>query len=143
MRHPALRLRSSYYYQIQIGSQPPDDNLRKNDIKFYNRCNKLYESGLSLDDAVVSGSIHLKPMHYWTHDSQGSLLLDYVGKLETLSSDLSIISDSIGLELGQIPVINKSKKPGYEQCQSSFFSSEAYAQIQRTYSKDFGLFEYE
>jgi hypothetical protein len=140
VRHPALRLRSSYHYQIKIGSQPPDDNLLKNDMGFYNRCRKLFETGHSLDEAIISGDMNYRPMHNWTHDSDGNLLVDYVCKLENIDAGLPIIWSSIGLDkkdLDQIPVTNRSVETNQDQHPSAYFTGEAYALIKQNYAKDF------
>lgn len=86
-----------------------------------------------------------RPQAYWLGNGPGQkqLMVDYIGRVETIDSDIVNVLKIIGLEkaiynLSEIPVLNKSSYSN----RSDFSSPDVIARIVAKYSVDFELFGY-
>jgi hypothetical protein len=71
-------------------------------------------------------------------DDAGELLVDYVGRHETIHQDFLAICESIGVNVS-LPHLNQSASVDYRQ----YYSSRARDLVQSTYAEDIALFDYE
>ena len=71
-------------------------------------------------------------------DSAGELLVDYVGRHETISRDFQAIAETIGLK-ASLPHLNQSSSASYRQ----HYSARARDLVQSAYAEDIALFDYE
>jgi len=84
-------------------------------------------------------SWHTQPQFEHLYDSTGKLLIDYVGKVETLQSDLDNILDRLELPRRQIKNINKTSHRHYTE----YYDDETREIIEKKYAKDIEYFGYE
>lgn len=69
----------------------------------------------SFMDKVVKKELEKKnffygPQYDYLYDETGNLMVDYVGKLESLVEDMQLVLQKAGLEGHEIPHVNKSEK---------------------------------
>ena len=77
---------------------------------------------------------HLKPQHYFLCDSEDKILVDFLGRFESIEKDFKIIAEKLNIKakLGH-------KNKGTEQCP---INKETEEMIREIYKKDFEIFYY-
>ena len=115
------------------------------------------------DDDYETGSDryrHVLPQYEFLHDERGNLLVDYVGRFESLDSDFAQVCRQLGIEAAPLPRVNtfsevmasvllkrgkiragqniELEKPHY----SRFYDDETRAWVERHYAKDIQTFNY-
>ncbi|WP_076418349.1 sulfotransferase family 2 domain-containing protein [Colwellia sp. UCD-KL20] len=81
-----------------------------------------------------------QPQHAFIYDEQGHLLTDFVGKVETLTSDIKVINKKLGRSI-TIPHANKTSTG--ESYKEAYLNQAMIDIVQRIYAKDIELFGYE
>lgn len=80
---------------------------------------------------------HGRPQWWWLQNRDGSLMVDYVARLETIGDDWQTICDRIGVDT-PLPHRNKSKRDRYQ----TYYDSESREIIGEVYKKDIKEFGY-
>jgi hypothetical protein len=84
-----------------------------------------------------------EPQKCWLTDAQGVLCVDYVARMESLTSDIAIILKQLGLPAPETPIPQQNRSKGYRLSLISELSSGAVIDsIRSRYAKDFELFKY-
>ena len=82
---------------------------------------------------------HLLPQYNFIYDSQGQLMVNYVGKFENLRKDFRIICNEIGLFEVELPWSNSTKKKTDYRI---YYDDETYQMVKELYVKDIEYFGY-
>ena len=96
-----------------------------------------------LRDCVVGDVVqdrwdfHWKPQHLHVCDKRGRLIVDYVGRFESLSSDLAHISERIGLP-ASLPHLNRTEHRPYQD----YYDAQARSWVAQKFRKDIDMFRY-
>ena len=102
---------------------------------------------------------HIMPQYDLLHDKQGQLLVDFVGRFETLQSDFDQVCMQLGIKDSELPHRNKSNKKSrnlkrslrnwlYMNGENSkdsyleFYDSETIEIVGNLYRKDIDAFAY-
>ena len=102
---------------------------------------------------------HIMPQYDMLHDADGKLLVDFVGKFETLQTDFDQVCKQLGIDDSQLPHRNPSNKKSrnikrrvrnfiYQNKESNkrkyteYFDDETLAAVTRLYEKDIETFQY-
>lgn len=98
VRNPWARLVSEYRY------------------RHYDRRRSFREfvtTGLPTRDAYSDFYRHIMPQYEFLHDADGELLVDYVGRFETLQNDFDTVCSRLGITESTLPHVNSSGvRPG-------------------------------
>jgi hypothetical protein len=103
---------------------------------------------------------HVMPQYDMLHDNNGKLLVDFVGRFESLQEDFDKVCDHLGIEESQLPHRNRSDKKsrdlkrktrnwmfanGENQLRSlaDFYDDETREAVAEFYRKDIEAFGYE
>jgi hypothetical protein len=79
-----------------------------------------YHRHMSFKDFVISGLPErspkgvyrqIQPQHEYIWRESGELLVDFVGRFESLQADFSVIADRLGFQDSQLPHVNASALP--------------------------------
>lgn len=74
----------------------------------------------------------------YVHDADGRLIVDFVGKFESLQDDVKHVQEKIGIHF-DLPHLNATKHPHY----SKFLTPAAIETVARLWEPDFRAFGYE
>ncbi len=91
-----------------------------------------------LDTVQPWNHILFRPQHEFVADADGRLLVDAVGRVETMQQSWDAICARIGIESGQLAITNQSSHLGY----ADYYDAELIERIGSLYHQDFKLFGY-
>lgn len=133
VRNPWDRFLSLYFYRKTRGNLPADLSF-----KDYVR---------QLDEPRYRGrcTLHSYPVYYYSMseyllDSDGNLLVDFVGRYENREHDLKVVADRLGVEFSGIHL---QKVKLREHHYSQYYDEETKALVARVYQMDVAVFGYE
>jgi hypothetical protein len=95
-----------------------------------------------------TGEIEVKPSVFYSFaynqleyisDTNGNLLVDFVGRFESFQKDLLEVSNSLGIELKSVPHDNRSPHRHY----SSYYTPETEMIVRERFKRDIEYFGYE
>lgn len=103
---------------------------------------------------------HVMPQYDMLHDRQGNLLVDFVGRFETLQQDFDKVCERLGIVDSRLPHRNRSDKKSRDlkrkirnflfmngenrfQNMAEFYDDETRAAVTEYYRKDIDAFGYE
>lgn len=134
VRNPWDWLVSYYHYAIQSEdiSKSPDEKTKKwqNNMK----------QAKTFDEFFYNDKLLPLPQYLWVTDTSDpyNIIVDYVGKVETLNKDFDNIKKNANLQLPELPVTNKSKHNHY----SSYYTKAMLKRVEDKYGLDIELFAY-
>lgn len=135
VRHPIDRLESAYYYLKNGGASQTDLQFSKRVLRSFESIDDFVMNWLSVDRNHYSW-IHFIPQFEFISDSDGRIVIDYVGRFESLEYDFKNIAERLGS--GRLlSHINPSQR-----FHKFSMSSESAAICRDLYKKDFELFNY-
>lgn len=85
--------------------------------------------------------------HFATHtlpawpdmtDTNGKLLLDFVGRLENINQDVVTIGDEIGLDFGQVEKVNATARSHYRD----YYNAKSRALVEKYFGEDIEQLKY-
>ncbi|MBT8445756.1 MAG: sulfotransferase family 2 domain-containing protein [Gammaproteobacteria bacterium] len=71
-------------------------------------------------------------------DAHGKLIVDYIGRFETLNEDFAKICDKVGIE-SKLPHKNRSKHEGYKK----YYNDKTRALVAEYFAEDIEFFDYQ
>ncbi|MGH7443781.1 MAG: sulfotransferase family 2 domain-containing protein [Longimicrobiales bacterium] len=77
------------------------------------------------------------PQTQWIEDNDGALMVDYVGRFETLEADFQTVCQHLGRK-AELPHLKKSERRDYRE----LYSAEARAVVERWFARDLEMFGY-
>jgi len=81
---------------------------------------------------------HIRPQHLYLYKNN-KLLVDYIGRVESIKEDINIIFKKIGFnKVDEIPTLNRSAIDDYKK----YYNDETRDIVFKRYKKDFELFNY-
>ena len=95
--------------------------------------------GHFLATAPANRHILFQPQHMFIAGADGTLLTDYVGRVEEMQSSFDEICDRIGIPTTELEKANVSSRGDYRQ----YYDSELIAGVGELYARDLELFGYE
>lgn len=134
VRNPWDRLVSGYHYRKSGGNKGKRDLAR---VDMYPESFEQFI--LSLDKFVNNpNDLMFRPQTYWLYDQEGNLMVDYVGRFESLSQDCKRIAEISGYSDFNLPDINKSFHSHYSQ----YYTPEMKKKVEELYASDIEKFGY-
>ena len=103
---------------------------------------------------------HVMPQYDMLYNQQGELLVDFIGRFETLQQDFDRVCEQLGIAESSLPHRNRSDKKSRglkrkiknylymngenrHQCMADFYDDEIRAAVAKYYSKDIETFGYQ
>lgn len=139
VRNPYDRFVSAFEYMRKGGRNKFDSEWAERNLSHY----KDFASFVvALKQPQIRRTLldwmHFRPQHDLLCDADGTLMVDFVGKYETLETDFQKVSDRLGKSMA-LPHFNRVERNCYE----AYYSPETRAIVHSIYAKDFELFNYE
>ena len=137
VRNPYSRLYSAYNYLSQGGRRRDLDKEYQCKLNTYESFDAFVINGL--EKAVNEKIQHFTPQFEMITDSNGVLMVDFIGKYETLEIDFRIIQ-----HLSKRKIIRNLKQENFATTPKEHFtfSPQMINIVQKVYQKDFELFGY-
>ena len=91
-------------------------------------------------DEFVKGRGLTHPLNQWEYicDADGNILVDFVGRFETLNKDFNDLSKIIGINGVSLPHMNRSNHNSWE----SYYTPQAMDKVKELFKKDFQILKY-
>jgi hypothetical protein len=138
VRNPWDRLVSAFFYLNEGGRNLSDKADSKKYLRKYQGDFETFiKEGIAEGKALEQ--LHLKPQSVWVCDDEGNLLVDYIGRFESLQEDLDRISEEIGIPFKPLAHTNGSSHKHYQD----YYTEETKAIVAEAYKKDIELFNYD
>lgn len=97
--------------------------------------NKQFQDEMTRSHAPLN---HFKNQSEWLCDERGNLLVDYVGRYESLDADLAYVAKRTALRFGNLPRYNESRREHYR----TYYDATSQAIIAAHFQQDIILFDY-
>ena len=138
-RNPYDRLVSAYFYLIRGGRNKYDKAWSDDNLKEYGSFENFV---LALDTPAICEKIfkwmHFIPQYKFVCDVDNKILVDFVGKLESIDVDFVVVAKKLGVSSLLLPHENPSEHEAYE----TYYTDPMREVVQKTYKDDFELFNY-
>jgi len=150
VRNPWERILSSYLF-VRKGTNIITKTLwnyfasfyPQRDFKEWIHFNKnIKETGLDTRfDLTVNKNLALQHglQKKWITDENHQIIIDYVGRFESLQDDFAYICDKLGIKNKTLPHINKTDHKRYTE----YYDEEMINEVREIYCEDISLFNYE
>jgi hypothetical protein len=137
VRNPWDRLYSAFNFLGSGGFHSGDQQWFEENLAKYTCFDDFVLAWLSTE-TVRSGHIHFRPQHRFLCSISGELLVDFVGRFESLEQDYEFVRQRIGGG-ADLKHLNSSRQ---NTDYARHYSREAAERVARVYSRDIELFGY-
>ena len=135
VRNPWDRLYSAYKFLQKGGINIHDKNAFETHLSTYKDFEDFVLKGLN--EKIIWEIMHLIPQYEFVCDKNGRIIVDYVGRFESLQEDIASLSKKINLEV-VMDHHNYNKKKDYREA----YTKEMIEKVHHIYQKDIDVFEY-
>jgi hypothetical protein len=131
VRNPWDKTVSLYEYRRKKNKT----QIAKREISFEEWVNKTI--GEDQDSFFYDNPKSFQPQVEWLKNSEDQILIDYIGKFESLNEDFEKIRTIVGVE-AQLPHLNASSRAPYQ----SYYSNKTREAVSRWFGEDIEHFKY-
>ena len=136
VRNPWDRLVSAFFFLKKGGMHCVDKEWAQENLKEFNTFDQFVMSGIN-KKKIYSG-VHFKPQSYWICDKNNRIMVDFIGRLETLDQDFLFISNKIGSNKKTLKKLNAVSKLDYRK----YYNERTKNIVYDFYKDDIELFGY-
>ena len=108
------------------------------DCNFKTYVKKVNDINLETPDRWTQLTWHTCAQYPHIVDTEGNLLVDFIGRFENLQEDFNTVCDKIGMPRQQLPHTNKTNHKHYTE----YYDDETRQIIEEKYAKDIEYFGY-
>ena len=130
VRNPFDRAVSDYHYRCKTNQH----NLRDNPLSFSEWVEKTF---VECDPFYHNMRFTFMPQLDWLTAPNGKLLVDFIGRFESINDDFSSVCEKIGVE-NRLKHENKSIREDFR----SYYDNHTFEIISNWYKKDLDFFNY-
>ena len=136
VRNPWDRLYSAYKFLEKGGINIHDKNAYEMYLSQYKNFEDFVINGL--DQKIIYEITHFTPQSEFICNNKGGVLVDYLGKFESLNQDIITLSKELKTEV-IIGHHNSNSKQDY----TNVYTDRMIAKVQDIYKKDIDIFNYD
>ncbi len=146
VRNPWSRLVSCYRDKIRPAEYNKNGIINGVAIPLINCSDKFY-GGMSFGSFVdvvcsisdATANNHFRSQLFQLTNSEGELLVNYIGKLESLNESLNEITQKTGIPGNEMPHFHKTSSKPYLE----YYNNELVEKVKQRFKEDIDFFEYE
>ena len=136
VRNPWDRLLSAYIFLRRGGMNTADATWAERHLARFPDFESFVHEWVSPDN--IASWVHFIPQYKWIYDDQGSLQMDFVGRMESITEDFQVVAKRLGTNV-ELPVTNRTRTEHY----SGSYTDEMADSVGRVFEHDARLFGYE
>lgn len=136
VRNPWDRLYSAYKFLEKGGANVHDENAFDMYLSQYSNFKDFVMNGLS--EELISEIIHFKLQSDFICDTNDNILVDFVGRFESLNDDRIELEKKINTNI-ELDHYNMNKKKKY----TDIYTNEMILKVKHFYRRDINIFGYE
>lgn len=139
VRNPFDRLVSAFFHLQRGGLNELDRVDADNYTRIYgDNFASFVRNELVSEAPSALSQIHFRPQRDWLIDQKGQLLVDFLGRFETIEADADRLAEMLGFRANQMPRLNLGRHAPYYD----LYDADTQAIVARAYRKDFEIFGY-
>jgi len=92
-----------------------------------------------MDIPDCKADVHYRSQHTFLEDKNGEMLVNYIGRFESLNEDFEKVKVLIGAPKFHLPHVMKSNR---DKTYQKYYDIETKALVEKRYGKDIELFKY-
>ena len=135
VRNPWDRLYSAYKFLEKGGINIHDKNAFDIHLAIYKDFEDFVLNGLN--EKIIWEIMHFIPQYEFVCDKNGKIIVDYVGKFDSLNKSLDEINDILKSDF-KLEHHNKTQKKDYKD----IYTTAMIEKVHQIYQKDIDIFEY-
>lgn len=135
VRNPWDRLASSYFFLRKGGMDPQDAAWAEINLRQFNDFGSFVRGWVNEEN--VQTWVHFLPQCYFICDSDGKVMMDFVGRMENMENDFAYVAERLGCNK-KLAKVNAGNNRHY----SSHYDEETQEIVRRVYARDIELFGY-
>jgi hypothetical protein len=135
VRNPWDRLVSSYFFLRKGGMNAADASWAESNLQAYPDFGSFVRGWVN--EANVHSWVHFKPQHYFICREDDKIMMDFLGRMETIDSDFAFLAKKLGCSY-PLEKVNVGSREHY----SRYYDDETQEIVRRVYAKDIELFGY-
>ncbi len=135
VRNPWSRLVSSYFFLKAGGMNSEDAAWSRRNLEKFETFEDFVNGWVTPEN--IRSHVHFLPQLHFLTDENGTLKINYVGKVENMAADIGIVAARIG-RAADLEMFNQSRHDVY----TKYYSPETREIVGRVYEKDIETFGY-
>ena len=135
VRNPWDRLVSSYVFLMKGGMNEVDAKWAEKNLSHYPDFGSFVRGWVNEEN--INTWVHFRPQHYFICDEAGTIMMDFVGRMENMETDFAIVAKRLGCTR-RLEKVNITRQDHY----SRYYDGETREIVRRVYAKDIELFGY-
>lgn len=142
IRNPFDFMVSTYFYGKSYTNHFMHDDIINNNMdmeKFIPYYFKVREQHKN-PKVRPFGSNKVVTFKDWLLDNDGNTIVDFIGKIEQYNDDMLIISDKIGLDKNEVPLVNVN--PNRSKNYREYYNSNSKRMIEKNFEWELDTFKY-
>jgi hypothetical protein len=135
VRNPWDRLVSSYFFLRKGGMDPQDAAWAEQNLRQFEDFGSFVRGWVNEEN--IQTWVHFLPQHYFICNQDGKVMVDFVGRMETMEKDFSYVAGRLGCDK-KLAKVNAGNNRHY----SDHYDEETREIVRRVYARDIELFGY-